>query len=37
VVVQGDETRRAHAVAIAIRYVIDLLDRCGVKWHAQVP
>ena len=37
VVVQRDETRRDHAVAIAIRFVIDLLERCGVKWHAQAP
>jgi S1-C subfamily serine protease len=34
VVVQGDQTRRGHSVAISIRHVIELLDASGVKWHA---
>jgi serine protease Do len=34
VVVQSDEMRRAHSVAISIRHVIELLNGYGVKWHA---
>jgi S1-C subfamily serine protease len=37
VVVESDETRRDHSIAISTRHVIEMLDSYGVKWHARRP